>query len=79
MSTDATHPEQRPNSVAGGAIVFLLLAVALLAWHVGGSMSQRPAFPLLLTTTAVVLALATPYRLVRLALLSVSPKLDGQE
>jgi hypothetical protein len=79
MSTDAPLAVQRPSSVAGAAIVVLLLAAALLAWHVGGSMPERHLFPLLLTITAAILALATPYRLVRAALQAVSPKLDSQE
>lgn len=75
----AVSQAERPTSVAGAAIIGLLLAGAGLAWYVGGSMPDRGLFPALLTVTAGLVALATPYGIVRTALSAVSRRLDGHE
>jgi hypothetical protein len=42
-------------------------------------MAERSLYPVLLTVVAGGLALATPYRLVRLALESISQRLHSEE
>jgi hypothetical protein len=65
--------------VTGAAMIGLLVAAAGAAWLVGGSMPGRQLFPGLLTLIALALALATPYRWVRMSLLAVSPRLRSDD
>ena len=76
---ESTASDAGSRGVGGGVMVGLLLFAAAATWLVGGSMAERSLYPVLLTVAAGGLAVATPYRLVRLALESISQRLHSEE
>jgi hypothetical protein len=79
MASSASDRPDQAAHISGTAIIALLLGAAVLAWCIGGSMVARSLFPAMLTVTAVLLSLATPFRYVRSAVLRVTTRLTSDK